>query len=976
MTVMIIYYFEGGFFMFFSRYKKSILIALLVFAIAVPVSFMVLSSPDDEAPYVSGNVEIGNEVATDNTSESPDTANVGLATHVEENEENEEHYVLFHEDFENGSRLASNADVDLELSTNAAASGTTSLRVAPTHVNNWSGVALRNDSLESPMLPSGGYRLTANLFSEENTVVGIRVETVDGAGNNTWGTVANTRVSLTAGQWSQVTMDFTIPIDHQVVNAILFHNDAQIQGLVFYLDDVLLVMTEVPISQAVDIENDPWTELLTFDFGDQGESERLFTTVGSASQITWVDGAGVDGQSALRVNNIPNTSFVSFENAIRLTLDERLPRGGVYNISVWVKAPVEGNEGKGTLTGPGLVLNQDYAGDVFKLPSNAANTQLVPGEWFEVNVNTPMMMEHMYYIDFRLVTNNEENHANVWYISNIEINRIGALQQIQLPEWDLRLPSLAEVYSDFFIFGNILEPHEINNIETVNMFLHHYRVVTAENSMKPGPISSGPGVFSLDNADRLVDWAIENDIYVHGHVLVWHSQSAPWLTNHPNGDPLTRDEARDNMELYINTVAGHFRGRIRTWDVVNEIFDGGTGIPEDWRDPDVIRTNSAWYIAFSNGADPSLGESGADFVYDAFVFARLADPYAILYYNDYNETQGWRREVMAMMAEDLNERWRHDPRNTDPDRLLVEGLGMQSHYWVDNLNVDEVHQTLRRFIDAGVQVSITELDIPLGTFSNQHDGSDLSDEQALVQAMLYAELFEVYKRYANYIDRVIVWGKADPQSWRAAGLPLMFDRLFQAKPAFYAVLDPRGFLVSNWNNRFTDVTPDHPFYEDILYVSATHIMNGSTLNTFGVDENVTWGHMATILYRFDGQRGVSRVSVSNAIAHEWAIATGIFPADFDPDAYLARQDMAVIITSYLAYRNRGWDVAATNRVFEDNASIAPEASSAVQFLYASGGIMTARENNNFEPTAYVNRAEMAAAFSRVVTAIQESNRNS
>lgn len=953
--------------MFFSRYKKSILATFLVLAILVPIILFSLPS-DNEVGEV--NLQENYETALGNENEITGSENDDVQTVVAHLSDE----VIFKEDFEDGSAMEGSGNSVVALSTDFSSSGATSLRVEPTHTNNWSGVALFNASLDTPMLPSGGYRLSASLFSEEDTVVGIRVETVDGAGNNTFGTVGNTRVALTAGEWNHITMDFTVPIDHQTVNSILFHNDAQIQDLVFYLDDVLLVVTERPLAQQIDIENDPWTELLTFNFDNEAEEGSLFTTVGIASQIAWVDGAGVDGQSALRVNNIPGTSFASFENAIRLTLEERLPMGGVYNISVSFKAPVEGNEGKGTLTGPGLVLNQDYAGNVFKIPSNAANTELIPGEWFEVNVNTPMMMEHIYYIDFRLVTNYEENHADVWYISNITISRIGELQAIQLPEWDLSVPSLSEVYRDFFIFGNIMEPNEINNIDTVNMFRHHYRIVTAENSMKPGPISAGPGMFAFENSDRLVDWANENDIYVHGHVLVWHSQSAPWLTNHPNGDPLTRDEARDNMEQYINAVAGHFRGRVRSWDVVNEIFDGGTGIPEDWRDPDVIRTNSAWYIAFSNGADPSLGESGADFVYDAFVFARLADPYAILYYNDYNETQGWRREAMAMMAEDLNERWRHDPRNTDPDRLLVEGLGLQSHYWVDNLNVDEVHQTMRRFIDAGVQISVTELDIPLGTFNNQHDGSDLSDEQALPQAMLYAELFEIYKRYANYIDRVTVWGKADPQSWRAAGLPLMFDRLFATKPAFYAVLDPRGFLISNWNNNFTDVTPDHSFYEDILYVSATHIMNGVALTSFGVDENVTWGHMATILYRFDGQIGVSRVSVSNAIAHEWAINTGIFPENFDPDAYLARQDMAVIITSYLAYRDRNWPIILPGSTFGDVTSIAPEAASAIDFLYLSGGIMTAREDNNFEPTAYVNRAEMAAAFSRLVMAIQNSNR--
>jgi endo-1,4-beta-xylanase len=41
---------------------------------------------------------------------------------------------------------------------------------------------------------------------------------------------------------------------------------------------------------------------------------------------------------------------------------------------------------------------------------------------------------------------------------------------------------------------------------------------------------------------------------------------------------------------------------------------------------------------------------------------------------------------------------------------------------------------------------------------------------------------------------VTFWGKADHQSWRSNGSPLLFDRTFKAKEAYKAVIDPEGYL--------------------------------------------------------------------------------------------------------------------------------------------------------------------------------------
>ena len=370
------------------------------------------------------------------------------------------------------------------------------------------------------------------------------------------------------------------------------------------------------------------------------------------------------------------------------------------------------------------------------------------------------------------------------------IRQVGGLQISAVPKWDLSLPSLAKTYKDYFLIGNVMSANQTSDPELTAMYKHHYNLVTAENDMKPQYLAPAKGRYNFVSADMLVDWAIANNIKVHGHTLVWHSQSPLWLTRSA-GQPLTRAEAGENLREYIANVAGHFRGKVISWDVVNEAFADGVPVFGDWKK--ALRKDSPWYLAYENGADKSKNESGADYIYDAFVFARLADPGATLYYNDYNETDVWKREAIALMAEDLNGKWKADPRNSEPDRPLVEGLGMQAHYWLDTLNVADVEATIVRFIKAGVRIGLSELDIPAGSYTAQRT-PPLTKEEEIKQARLYAELFVIFKKYAKNIERVTFWGKADSQSWRANGSPLLFDEKFAAKQAYYAVIDPEGYL--------------------------------------------------------------------------------------------------------------------------------------------------------------------------------------
>jgi endo-1,4-beta-xylanase len=66
-------------------------------------------------------------------------------------------------------------------------------------------------------------------------------------------------------------------------------------------------------------------------------------------------------------------------------------------------------------------------------------------------------------------------------------------------------------------------------------------------------------------------------------------------------------------------------------------------------------------------------------------------------------------------------------------------------------------------------------------------------------ARRYADLFRIYLKHRNVIERVTFWGVADGDSWLnnwpikgRTNYPLLFDRLGQPKPAFQAIVDARA----------------------------------------------------------------------------------------------------------------------------------------------------------------------------------------
>jgi endo-1,4-beta-xylanase len=456
-----------------------------------------------------------------------------------------------------------------------------------------------------------------------------------------------------------------------------------------------------------------------------------------------------------------------------------------------------------------------------------------------------------------------------------ELGWIGArVQEFTMPDGDVHLatsfrdraPALTEAYRDQFDVGAIWGPQSYSDPRSSAVIARNYSVMTAENAMKPEALlpdgniaDDGTLTFDWSTADAFVEETRARGMRVHGHVLVWHSQSPPRLNSGATGG--TRELARSNMERYIREVLTHYSGLIPTWDVVNEAFIDSVAAfdpaTDDWQD--FLRGGprggtSNWYRVYAEGADASAGESAGDFLYDAFLLARQHGPEVSLQYNDFNlfESSGKARAVAAM-ASDLNARYAQE--HPEDDRLLIEVIGMQSHDYLNQTPAlactgsrvpdlvdgaaeewqagacsdgQSLEASIRLFREAGLEVAISELDLqvfeawdamPQGVNINDLAVyADLTDPAAkdlfhrdgatywvgkienraeleAIQAQRYAEFFQVFTAYADGIERVTFWGLTDADSWRRNHNPLTLNRDYSEKLAAWAVADPVGWLT-------------------------------------------------------------------------------------------------------------------------------------------------------------------------------------
>jgi endo-1,4-beta-xylanase len=332
---------------------------------------------------------------------------------------------------------------------------------------------------------------------------------------------------------------------------------------------------------------------------------------------------------------------------------------------------------------------------------------------------------------------------------------VGSTIQVLRPTVTLADTSLFKMMS-FPMGASVGISRMKNNAKYSEVVSKEFNSITAENAMKFRALHPAENTYQWADADFLVDFAQKNGKRLHGHTLNWYQYLPAWVNNF-SGDSI----AWENMlKTHIQTVVTHFKGKVASWDVVNEYFnDDGTIRPSVW-----------------------VKNLGPDYIARCFQYAHEADPDALLFYNDYgHEYSSAKRTAIGKLINSFKER-----------NIPIHGIGMQFHmtYTQSDANISAA---IAFAVAIGLKVHISELDVRVNV--NKVKDLVFTDAMAAQQADRYKQVVKIY----NAIPKaqqfgITTWNVGDADSWvpswqGAPDYPLPFDANYLRKPAYKAIIE-------------------------------------------------------------------------------------------------------------------------------------------------------------------------------------------
>jgi endo-1,4-beta-xylanase len=362
--------------------------------------------------------------------------------------------------------------------------------------------------------------------------------------------------------------------------------------------------------------------------------------------------------------------------------------------------------------------------------------------------------------------------------------------------------------------------------------------ITPGNSMKWDATEPQQNQFGYAQGDAVVSFARTHGQIVRGHTLVWHNQLPGWLT----GGSWSATQLTSILQNHIANVAGHYKGQVYAWDVVNEPFN-----------EDGTYRTSLWYNTLGSG-----------YIATALRAARAADPDAKLYINDYNtEGAGAKSDAMYALVKSLK-----------AQGVPIDGVGFQGHLAVQYGFPSGMQANLQRFADLGLDVAITELDVRMVLPA---DASKLA-----TQATYYSDATKACVAVTRCVG-ITIWDYTDKYSWvpgtfSGEGSALPWDENLTAKPSVYGAISTAlggtggggggggggaacavTYSVNDWGSGFT---------ANISITNRGPAINGWTLKySYAGNQHLTQGWSGTW-----SQSGPD-VTVTNA-TWNGALATG------------------------------------------------------------------------------------------------------
>ncbi|WP_329083521.1 endo-1,4-beta-xylanase [Streptosporangium sp. NBC_01469] len=519
---------------------------------------------------------------------------------------------------------------------------------------------------------------------------------------------------VTDAAWVRLSGTYTYQADSDL--SLYAESSGETAG--FLLDDIV-----------VTADTDPTRSGLTSDF-ETGTAQEWTArggsalTPGAASARTGSYGLGVTNRQA------------SWDGPSRTVLG-RMAKGAKYTLSVWVR----------TADAQSLGLSVERRLDGTPAYDRvAAPRALGAGEWTELAGTYTLA----YDVDFLSVYVESAEGTAPFDVDDFRLAYVEPKPiQTDIPPLKDRVPF---TIGAAFYRGATLGEH-------AKLITRHYGSVTPGNSLKWDATEPVEGEFTFADGDYLVDWATANDLEFRGHTLVWHSQTPAWVFEGATKEILLR-----RLENHIRAVMGRYKGKIGTWDVVNEVVDENQA--------DGLR-RSPWYEI-----------AGLDYIRTAFRVAREVDPDAKLVINDYNTEFPRKRQALYDLVRKLR-----------AEGVPIDAVGHQLHVNVEQPPASYIEDTIERFAGLGVDQQVTELDVSVYTdFTTSYD--TVPAEVLALQGHRYREIFDVFRRQARHLSSVTIWGVADDATWLSSfpitrlNPPLPFDDELQAKPAYWGIADP------------------------------------------------------------------------------------------------------------------------------------------------------------------------------------------
>ncbi|HEV2561691.1 MAG TPA: endo-1,4-beta-xylanase [Rhizomicrobium sp.] len=308
------------------------------------------------------------------------------------------------------------------------------------------------------------------------------------------------------------------------------------------------------------------------------------------------------------------------------------------------------------------------------------------------------------------------------------------------------------------LFGCATANYELKDGDFRDALIRDAGILSAEYELKRNAVERARGQFDFAPADALLSFSRDHGMKFRGHALVWYHSNPGWLE-----DAVASSRDEKLFTDYIARVAGHYRGRMHSWDVVNEIMLLSDGRADGLR-------NDFWMKAF-----------GPNYIDTAFHAARAADPQALLVYNDWGCEAGEAKNdrIRAATLKFLE--------SAIARRVPIDALGLQGHLSAFGPQVDQAK--LRKFLDAvkslGLRILVTEHDV-----DDSGGSSDVAARDTAVADASRRFLDVVVSNSAT--SEILCWGLSDRYIdsggiLRYSPRKLPLDYHMGRKPMWYAL---------------------------------------------------------------------------------------------------------------------------------------------------------------------------------------------